>query len=393
MATTVLIHGTIIIGSAKLHDCGLFIDSTGSIGDIFNMKRFNEKLFPVGTQVIDVQGAFITPGFIDTHIHGIGGYGTEDAEPSSILAMSRRLADFGVTGFFPTIFADKLPRMLASIAAVVDAIGREEGSRILGIHVEGPFISPQRLGAQRPEGAQPVDIRLFDQVIETGKGHIRCMTVAPELKGMRELALRAIKQGIVLLAGHTNATYENIIEGMQAGILHSTHFFNAMSRLHHRNPGTVGAIMIEQDMQCEIIADGVHVHPSLVKLLLREKEIRNVVLVTDSLRPTMQEHGHLIANGAEVVRGNDGAFYLAKDPSKMTGSSLTMLQGVRNLVAWEIPIESAVQMATVNPARIYDLSMTGRITPGAFADIVVFDEDFTVKGLFIRGKMIRDNVT
>lgn len=391
MGTTVLTNATVIAGSAKLPDCGLFIDAAGNIGDLFNMKRFGQKQFPLGTEFIDVQSAYVTPGFIDTHIHGIGGYGTEDASPESILGMSKRLADFGVTGFFPTVFTDTKERMIASVEAIVEAIGEEQGAEILGIHLEGPFISSVRLGAQNPEGVTPVDFELFHTLMEAGKGHIVCMTVAPELKGMRELAITAIKRGIVLLAGHTNATYENIIEGMQVGILHSTHFFNAMSRLHHRNPGTVGAILIEQDMQCEVIADGVHVHPELVKMLLKDKQVRNVVLVTDSLKPTMQEGGVLYANGELAVVGEDGAFHKASDPDTMMGSSLTMLSGIRNLVEWEVPIESAVQMATANPARIYDLSMMGRLIPGYLANITVFDDDFNVKGLFIRGNMIRNN--
>ncbi len=391
MGNTVLLNGTIITGSAKLHDCGVFIDAEGKIGDIFNMKRYRQKSFPRDAEVIDVSGAYISPGFIDTHIHGIGGYGTEDASPDSIIGMSERLADFGVVGFFPTIYTDSTDCMIASIEAVVDAIGKERGASILGIHIEGPFISSERLGAQHPDGVKPVDIALFNRLVEAGKGHVVCMTVAPEIKGMRELALTAIKRGIVLLAGHTNATYENIIEGMQVGILHSTHFFNAMSRLHHRNPGTVGAIMIEDDMQCEVIADGVHVHPELVKLLLREKQVRNVVLVTDALKPTMQESGELIANGELALLHADGAFHRATDPDTILGSSLTMLQGVKNLVKWEVPIESAVQMATSNPARIYDLALMGRLTPGYLANIVVFDDEFSVKGLFIRGTLIRNH--
>ncbi|HLW22446.1 MAG TPA: N-acetylglucosamine-6-phosphate deacetylase [Sphaerochaetaceae bacterium] len=391
MGSTVLINGTVITGSAKLPNCGIYIDTEGVIGDIFNMKRFTQKQFPKGTEIIDVEGAYITPGFIDTHVHGIGGFGIEDLSTQSILGMSERLADFGVTGFFPTIYTDTKDRMLKAIEATVSAIGDEKGAEILGIHVEGPFISSARLGAQNPEGVQAVDIALFNEIIEAGKGHVIAMTVAPELKGMRELALTAIKKGIVLLAGHTNATYENIIEGMQVGILHSTHFFNAMSRLHQRNPGTVGAILIEQDMQCEVIADGAHVHPELVKMLLKEKQVRNVVLVTDSLKPTQQESGDLYANGELAVLGEHGGFHRASDPETMLGSSLTMLEGVQNLVSWEVPIECAVQMATANPARIYDLSMMGRLIPGYLANIVVFDDDFSVKGLFIRGSMIRNN--
>jgi N-acetylglucosamine-6-phosphate deacetylase len=390
MSSTVLVNGTIITGFAKLQNCGLFMDQDGMIGDIFNMKRFEQKSFPANTQVIDVQGAYITPGFIDTHIHGIGGFGTEDATVESILGMSERLADFGVSAFLPTIYTDKIDRMFASIEAIVAAIGYEKGATILGINLEGPFISNERLGAQNADGVRSVDIALFNRLISAGKGHVICMTVAPELKGMRELALTAIKNGIVLLAGHTNATYENIIEGMQAGILHSTHFFNAMSRLHHRNPGTVGAIMIQQDMQCEIIADGVHVHPELVKLLLREKQTGNVVLVTDSLKPTMQTTGMLMANGEVAVLAADGAFHRQVDPDTLLGSSLTMLQGVRNLVSWEIPIEAAVQMATSNPARIYDFEMMGRLSPGYMANVVVFDKSFIIKGLFVKGELIRD---
>ena len=390
MSSTVLINGVVVTGTIKIPSCGLYIDPSGNIGDIFNMNRFHQKQFPTGTEVIDVKGAYIAAGFIDTHIHGIGGYGTEDANPTSILNMSEKLADFGVTGFFPTIYTDTKENMIQCINAVVEAIGEEQGAEILGINVEGPFISSERLGAQNEEGIQKVDLAVFDEIIKAGKGHVVCMTVAPELKNMRDLALSAVKQGIVLLAGHTNATYENIIEGMQVGILHSTHFFNAMSRLHHRNPGTVGAIMIEEDMQCEIIGDGVHVHPELVKLLLKEKSVRNVVLVTDSLKPTKQESGDLIANGEPAVLDSDGAFHRKDDPDTILGSALTMLQGVKNLVSWEVPIESATQMASANPARIYNIDMKGKLIPGYLADIVIFDEEINLKGLFIRGNLVRN---
>ncbi len=390
MSSTVLTNGIVVTGAVKIPNCGVYIDSSGNIGDIFNMKRIKQKNFPSGTETIDVKGAYITSGFIDTHIHGIGGYGTEDADPNSIVKMSERLADFGVSGFFPTIYTDTLENMIKDINAVVEAIGKETGAEILGINVEGPFISHERIGAQNEDGIQNVDLGVFNEIIKAGKGHIVCMTVAPELKNMRDIALAAVKQGIVLLAGHTNATYENIIEGMQVGILHSTHFFNAMSRLHHRNPGTVGAIMIEEDMQCEIIGDGVHVHPELIKLLLREKSVRNVVLVTDSLKPTKQESGDLIANGETAILDADGAFHRKDDPNTILGSALTMLQGVKNLVSWEVPVESAIQMASSNPARIYNIDLKGRLIPGYLADIVVFDEDINLKGLFIRGNLVRN---
>ncbi|AEV29730.1 N-acetylglucosamine-6-phosphate deacetylase [Sphaerochaeta pleomorpha str. Grapes] len=387
---TVLTNGTLVTGYAKLKDCALYIKEDGTIGDIFNMRRLEEKHFPPETTMIDVAGSYIMPGFIDSHIHGIGGYGTEDCDPESILGMSERLADFGVTAFMPTVYTDKLERMIASIKAIVAAMGSEKGAKIMGVNIEGPFISPIRLGAQNPAGVQPVNIDIFNQLIKAGEGKVICMTVAPELKKMRELALLARRENIVLLAGHTDATYENIMEGMQCGIFHSTHFFNAMSRLHQRNPGTVGAILIQRDMQCEIICDGVHVHPELVKLLLREKPSDNIVMVTDSLKPTKQRTGTLTADGVPCVLNAEGAFVSANNPDLFLGSALTMLQGVKNVVNWEVPLQQAVQMSSSNPARIYSFNKQGLLVPGYQADIVILDQNLQMKGLFINGDLIRD---
>ncbi|WP_320129092.1 N-acetylglucosamine-6-phosphate deacetylase [uncultured Sphaerochaeta sp.] len=387
---TVLTNGTLITGYTKLKDCALYIQEDGTIGDIFNMRRLEEKHFPPETTMIDVGGSYIIPGFIDSHIHGIGGFGTEDCDSESICGMSDRLADFGVTAFMPTVYTDKIDRMIASIKAIVAAMGKEKGAKIMGVNVEGPFISPLRLGAQNPAGVIPVDLDIFNQLIQAGEGKVICMTVAPELKHMRELALLARKENIVLLAGHTDATYENIMEGMQCGILHSTHFFNAMSRLHHRNPGTVGAILIQRDMQCEIICDGVHVHPELVKLLLREKPADNIVMITDALKPTKQRTGELTADGVSCILSQEGAFVSKKDPTLFLGSALTMLQGVKNVVNWEIPLQQAVQMSSSNPARIYSFNKQGLLVPGYKADIVVLDQNLQMKGLFIDGNLIRD---
>ena len=282
-----------------------------------------------------MQNNYIIPGLIDSHIHGIGGFGTEDNTPDSILGMSERLADFGVTRFLPTIYTDSEENMMDGVKAIVEAMGKEKGAIIHGVNLEGPFISSKRIGAQNPSGRKDVDLDLFHRFLEAGKGHITCMTVAPELKHMRQLALEARKHNVVLLAGHTDATYENIIEGMQCGILHSTHFFNAMSRLHHRNPGTVGAIMIQNNMKAEIICDGVHVHPELVKLLIRDKPLDNIVMVTDSLKPTKQRMGKLYANGVSASINEEGAFVSKENKDLFLGSALTMLKGLSAFIEYE----------------------------------------------------------
>jgi len=393
-----LFNGIVLTGFSTMEHCAVLIED-GLISDVFSQKRFEQRHFETDARIVDVDGAYIAPGFIDTHIHGIGGYGTEDAgdqgagdhapdATESALAMSRLLSERGVTAFNPTLYPAEPERLLRAVTEITSAIGREEGARIMGLHLEGPFISPARLGVQRPETVQPVDLQFMEQLWEAAGGHIINMTVAPELKHMRELALFCIKKGIVLQAGHTDAEYENMVEGMQVGILHSTHFFNAMRRMDHRNPNAVGAILIHPEMSCEIIADGFHVHPDLFKLILRNKPIDKIVLVTDGLKPTEQKEGPLFANNEEVYfRG--GIFYRKSD-DVIAGSGLTMIRGIKNLVAGGFSLEDAVKTATLNPAQIMRYNNQGAIVPGRFADITVFDKDFEIRMVMVGGKILKD---
>jgi N-acetylglucosamine-6-phosphate deacetylase len=380
-------------GFAAMDNCAVLIED-GRIADVFSQKRFNQKHFAPDVITLDMQGNYIAPGFIDTHIHGFGGYGTEDAFFSeekgaeAILEMSRLLAQYGVTSFNPTLYPEKPEILLRAIKTISNVMGKEEGAQIMGLHLEGPFISTDRLGVQKPETVSAVDLSLMEQLWEAAGGSIVNMTVAPELKGMRELALFCIKKGIVLQAGHTNAEYENMVEGMQVGILHSTHLFNAMRRLDHRNPNAVGAILIHPEMSCEIIADGFHVHPDLYKLLLKDKPLDRIVLVTDSLKPTEQKSGILLANGEEVVF-RDGVFR-RKDDDVIAGSALTMIRGIRNLVASGFRLEDAVKTASFNPAQIMRYYRKGAIIPGHDADLTVFDQDFNIMAVIIQGKLVRN---
>ncbi|GHU84927.1 N-acetylglucosamine-6-phosphate deacetylase [Spirochaetia bacterium] len=388
MTPICLYNGTVMTSFAAMEKCAVLIED-GLIADVFSQKRFEKKHFAPDTRIIDVNGAYIAPGFIDTHIHGFGGYGTDDASSANgsdaILEMSRLLTRYGVTAFNPTLYPSDPEDMLQAVRNVAAAMGREPGARIMGLHLEGPFLSPARLGVQRPETVRPVDIAIMERLWEAAGGHIINMTVAPELKGMRELALYCIKKGIVLQAGHTDANYENMAEGMQAGILHSTHLFNAMSRMDHRNPNAVGAILIHPEMSCEIIADGFHVHPDLFKLLLRDKPIDKIVLVTDGLKPTEQAAGPFFANGEEVVF-HDGAFHRAID-DVIAGSGLTMIRGVKNLVAFGFSLEDAVKTASFNPAQVMRYRGKGTIIPGSDADLVVFDKEFNILAVTVGGEL------
>lgn len=383
-----LYNGTLLSGFAVMERCAVLIEE-GQIADVFSNKRFEQKKFSPSTKVYDVEGAYIAPGFIDTHIHGFKGHGTEDGSTEAMLAMSKDLSDYGVTSFNPTLYSSVEENFMKDIKAVTDAMGQEQGANIMGMHLEGPFVSPDKVGVQKPETIHKADLEFMERLWAASEGKIVNMTVAPEIKGMRELALFCMKRGIVLQAGHTNATYENMVEGMQAGILHSTHLFNAMSQMHHRNPGAVGAVLIHPEMACEIIADGVHVHPDLLKLLRRDKPADKIVLVTDALRPTEQTQGRLLANKEEVVF--EGGCFHRKVDGVIAGSALTMIRGVKNLVEFGIPLEDAVRCASSNPAQIMHYDKKGQLIPGYDADITVFDKHFNVLMTIIGGD-IKKNI-
>ena len=366
-----------------MKNCAVLIKQN-KIVDVFNEDRMAKKTFKADTYFIDAKGAYIAPGFIDTHLHGIGGYGTEDCSVKSILKMSEILLKYGVTSFIPTLYATPKAKLLKAVKTIAKAMGQEKGSRILGMHLEGPFISPDRLGVQSAEALSPVDLNYMEELWQASEGHIINMTVAPELKNMRELALYCLSKGIVLQAGHSNATYEQMIEGMQARIMHVTHLFNAMSRMHHRDPGLVGSVFIHPELSCEIIADGIHINPEIIKFLLTCKSLDKVVLVTDSLKPTKQKKKPLIANGEEVYL--DKCFYRKSD-NAIAGSALTMIDSVRNIVSYGFHVEQAVHMAATNPARVMKQDHLGVIAPGYDADIVILSEKLSVLYTIIQGKI------
>ncbi|MHB9296621.1 N-acetylglucosamine-6-phosphate deacetylase [Pillotina sp. SPG140] len=377
-----LYNGSVLTGASILERCAVLIEN-GVIIDVFSQKRFEQKHFDSHVKLIDVAGAYISPGFIDTHIHGFGGFGTEDAQAESLLEMSNLLVRYGVTAFNPTVYPSPHDSMIRIVEQLSEAIGKEQGAHIMGFHLEGPFLSPSKLGVQKPDSLSSVDNVFMEQLWHASGGHIVNMTVAPELKNMRELALYGIKKGIVLQAGHTDAQYEHMIEGMQAGILHATHLFNAMSKMDHRNPNAVGAILIHPEFSCEVIADGWHVHPDLFKLLKRDKPLEKIVLVTDSLKPTAQTEEPFFAN-KEAVIFKDRVFHRKAD-NVIAGSALTMIHGIQNLVTYGFSLEEAVKTATFNPAQVMHYAKKGSILPGYDADITVFDSTFKVLLVLVGG--------
>lgn len=385
MYQTVCLHNAnVLTGFSVMPRCAVLIDGK-KIVDVYNEERFNQKKFSNDVKVVDVQGAYIMPGFIDTHIHGIGGYGTDDGNPQSILNMSKTLAEYGVTSFIPTCNAFPEKQLIKNIHAIVDAMGHEQGSTILGLHLEGPFLSPKRIGAQATNGLSEVDLNYMKRLYKAADKHLINMTVAPELKGMRELALYCSGKGIILQAGHTDATYDQMLEGMQANIMHVTHLFNAMRPMHHREPGVVGAALIHSELSCEIIGDGVHVNPNLVNLLLKCKPLSQIVMITDALYPAKTD----LSMAPDLYL--DKCFY-RKEDHVMNGSAISMLDGFRNLISWGIPIEKAVRMTSTNPAQIMKQKNIGLLIPGNDADIIVLDKNLDLIYTIIKGKFVKGNI-
>lgn len=383
MNTALCLHNaTVLTGFSVMPNCAVYIKDN-KIADVYNEKRFQEKNFSPKVKIINVNGAFIAPGFIDTHIHGVGGFSADTGDCNDILGMSETLARYGVTSFIPTFCTSSEKEMLKKIKAVLKVMGKEKGAHILGIHLEGPFISHERSGAQLADQMSQVDLKLMERLWKASKGKIINMTVAPELKNMRELALNCIEKGVVLQAGHTDATYEQMIEGMQVNIMHVTHMFNAMRPLHHREPGVVGAALIHPEISCEIIGDGVHVNPNLIQLLMKSKPLSQLVLITDAFelaKTSLPENSEYYFDKC----------FRRKADNVIIGSGITMLDGFKNLVSYGIAPEKAVRMASANPARIMKQNNKGLIIPGYDADLVVLDQNFDLLHTIIDGKIHKE---
>ena len=386
--STLIINADIVSSGSIRKKAGVFINSEGRIADVFDMQDSDRAKYGDAPSVLDAGGRLLCPGLIDTHIHGIGGYEPDGSEPESTLKMSETLVRFGVTSFLPTLYAGREQKMEKEAAGIVRAMGHETGARILGINMEGPFLNPARCGAQNPEALILPDADVMKRLVASAEGHLVAMTVAPEREGIEKITGIAKEKGIVLLMGHTNATYEQALKGKALGINHTTHMFNAITKLDHKEPGVAGAVLFDPGMNCEIIADGVHVHKDLVSYLIGTKGSNHVVLITDSLRPASLGPGKYVINGDDVVLGEQGAFVMEKDPSLLCGSALTLNRAVGNVATWTGDVASAVKMATGTPAAIYGFSDIGSIAKGKLADIAVFDSSFNATEVFVGGKLV-----
>jgi N-acetylglucosamine-6-phosphate deacetylase len=336
---------------------------------------------PTSAVVVDLGDAVLAPGFVDIHVHGGGGHDVMEGDPDALTLIERQLAKHGTTTYFPTTVTAAVDPTLRALEKLADAIeaastsGHARGMRAIpaGVHLEGPFISREKRGVHPPEHIKDADLALFDRMWHAARGHVKVMTVAPEITGGEELIREATKRGITISMGHSNATQEQARRGIAAGGRHATHTFNAMRPLDHREPGIIGAILTDERVTAEMIIDGVHVDPTVVRLFLKAKGPDGAVLVTDGISATGMPDGRYQLGGFEVeVKGD----VCMSHDGHLAGSVLTLDRAVRNVMkfgGWKL--DDAVRLASRNPARTVGVSeRKGAIAPGADADFVVLTQ-------------------
>lgn len=340
---------------------------------------------PSNAEVIALQGLTLAPGFIDVHVHGGGGFSLLSADAGEVASYANWAASRGVTGFLATICADNLEHGIACARATTAAKASGDGARLLGINFEGPFVSPERRGALPAGWLQTPDARVLDRLLDTGD--VRVMTIAPELDGADAVIRRALERGVAVSLGHTDATFDVASRAFQAGASHVTHAFNAMRPLHHREPGPIGAAIAADNVTVEAIADGVHLHPATVRLLIEAFGPDRVCLVTDAVTPAGLDSG-VFRIGGEEASLRDGSIRLPD--GTIAGSAATMDAVVRNVIEWGCAdLADALRMASAVPARVAGVaSSLGAIKPGYDADLVAFTPDLRVARTWVAGRVV-----
>lgn len=334
---------------------------------------------------IDAAGLWIAPGMIDIHVHGGAGHDTMDATPEALHGMARFFAAHGVTSFYPTT-------MTASRAAIAEAVDNikttpppVDGAIHQGVHLEGPYFNPEYKGAQPPQHLRQPDPDEYRAWFATGIA--RLITLAPELDGALALIEAGLQQGVEFAAGHSGADIECITVAADLGLRQGTHTFNGMLGLHHRRPGTLGAILTEDRIYAQVIADGIHVHPAMIKLLVRAKGIDRTILITDAMRAAGLPDGRYMLGDSETFV-QDGIARLAE--GNLAGSTLTMDAAIRNVMDYAgVTLPEAIAMATRVPARAMHLyPRKGSLVIGADADIILLDEYVEVALTLVGGNII-----
>jgi len=378
-ATVVTENGTLENGSVLVQD-----------GVIAGVYPAGEGSAPAHAIHINASGSYLLPGFVDVHVHG--GYGADfmDASADSLETITRFHSTQGTTSIVATTMTtprEALSDVLASVAAYRQTA--MPYAQVVGVHLEGPFINPGKVGAQNPKFVVLPQIDWMTQWAAQYPGLIKILSLAPEREGALDMIAWCAANGIVASAAHTDATCADMEAAAAAGLSHSVHMYNAMRPLHHREPGTVGAILTTDSISAEIIADGIHVHPVGIKLLTAMKRDDNLLLITDAIAAAGLKDGDYQLGGLDVIV-KDGVCRL-KDGDSLAGSTLTMIRGFRYLVQ-EVgcTVEQASRYGSYNPAKLLGLSQQiGSIAEGKQADLLLVSRDeLELQQVFVQGRLV-----
>ena len=340
--------------------------------------------------VLDANHILI-PGMIDLHIHGVKGCDVMDGTPDSLLTISQSLAQEGVTGFLATTMTESISRIEAAIDNSVHCQQNKldrEGAEILGLHLEGPFLSAEFMGAQCEEHLRKPDPALLTNWQQRAAGSIKILTLAPELEGALGLIDIAKKLGMTASIGHTAASFKETLAAIDAGATHATHLFNAMSGIHHRTPGAAGALLIDSRITAELIIDGLHLAPEMIRFIFQCKNLAQLVLVTDAVNAKCLKNGEYIFGGQTVILQDQEA--RLKKNGALAGSTLCLNQALKNAQHYTgIALEKLVPLVTSTPAKILKMdARIGSISPGKQANLTVVDQNLNVQLTLREGRVV-----
>ncbi|WP_110114836.1 N-acetylglucosamine-6-phosphate deacetylase [Bacillus sp. CGMCC 1.16541] len=385
---TILLKNVKVYTGEEVIEDGFLLVKGHQIYGVGLMKDCPPVESTTNTLILD-KNSTVLPGFIDLHIHGAAGADTMDATHDALQTISSSLPKEGTTSYLPTTMTTSkhaIENALQSIASYMTDENEPGKAEVLGAHLEGPFLSPNRAGAQHPDHIMIPQVELFKRWNELANGHIKVVTLAPEQEGGLELVSYLFDIGIVPSIGHSDATYEQTVQSIKAGVKQATHLYNQMRPMHHREPGVVGAVLLHDEVKCEVIADGIHSHPDMVKFAYRNKGAEGLLLITDAMRAKCLGKGTYDLGGQEVIV-DDHQAVLAD--GTLAGSILKLKDAASNMMAFtDCSLHDIVQMASVNPAKQLNMyQRKGSLHLGKDADFIVLNDKGDIELTFCRGKV------